>query len=124
MNIERILSVILIAFSIANVIYTSIMLIKKKRQGATKEELESEVYILRRRNEVLCAIPAFINEAEEVFKGVHNPMGKLMYVVTKTQMKAVELGINMTQNEITNEVENKYLATPQKKTTESVVTGG
>lgn len=124
MNIERLLNVILAVFSIANVIYTSIMLIRKKRQGATKEELEAEVYNLRRRDEVLCAIPAFINEAEEVFSGVHNPMGKLMYVVTKTQMKAVELGITMSQNEITNEVENKYLATPQKKTTESVVTGG
>lgn len=124
MNIEQILNIVLIVFSIANVIYTSVVLIKKKRQGSTKEELEQEVYNLRRRNEVLSAIPSFINEAEQVFSGVSNPMGKLMYVVTKTQMKAVENGITLTQSEITEEVENKYLSTPQKKDATHVANGG
>ena len=118
MSIDTVCSILLAALSVFSFGYAIWQTMRKKKQGASAEEVNAELTRQleehNKRAAVFDKIAQVINEAESVFVGVKNPVAKLNYAITKLQIACVEQGVVVPEEELAAEVE-KYLSTPQKK---------
>lgn len=118
MSIDTICSILLATLSFFSFGYAIWQTIRKKKQGANASEVNAELTKqLEEHNKRLAVfdkVAQVINEAENVFAGVRNPVAKLNYAITKLQIACVEQGVVIPEEELAAQVE-KYLTTPQKK---------
>ena len=118
MSIETICSILLATLSFFSFGYAIWQTIRKKRQGANASEVNAELTKqLEEHNKRLAVfdkVAQVVNEAENVFTGVRNPVAKLNYAITKLQIACVEQGVVIPEEELAAQIE-KYLTTPQKK---------
>ncbi len=94
---------------------------KKRTKAETAETIpatDNDIDELNKKIKIFSKIIGYICEAEKVFAGVKNPMAKLNYVITKTQIDAVKNNLTIDDNDIVNYVE-EVLETPQKKSAET-----
>lgn len=94
---------------------------KKRTKAETAEAVpatDNDIDELNKKIKIFSKIIGYICEAEKVFTGVKNPMAKLNYVITKTQIDAVKNNLTIDDNDIVNYVE-EVLETPQKKSAET-----
>ena len=94
---------------------------KKRTNAETAEAVpatDNDIDELNKKIKIFSKIIGYICEAEKVFTGVKNPMAKLNYVITKTQIDAVKNNLTIDDNDIVNYVE-EVLETPQKKSAET-----
>ena len=129
MKVETICSICLAVLSVISLLLTFIKSWRyKKRQailataaGDTTNavpENDNDIDELNKKIKIFSKIIGYICEAEKVFAGVKNPMAKLNYVITKTQIDAVKNNITIDDNDIVNYVED-VLKAPQKKSAET-----
>lgn len=128
MKVETICSICLAVLSVISLLLTFIKSWRyKKRQamlattaGDTNAvpENDNDIDELNKKIKIFSKIIGYICEAEKVFAGVKNPMAKLNYVITKTQIDAVKNNITIDDNDIVNYVED-VLTAPQKKSAET-----
>ena len=125
MKVETICSICLAILSVISLLLTFIKSWRyKKRQailattaGDTTNavpENDNDIDELNKKIKIFSKVIGYICEAEKVFAGVKNPMAKLNYVITKTQIDAVKNNLTIDDNDIVNYVE-EVLETPQKK---------
>ena len=113
MKVETICSICLAVLSVISLLLTFIKSWRyKKRQamlattaGDTTNavpENDNDIDELNKKIKIFSKIIGYICEAEKVFAGVKNPMAKLNYVITKTQIDAVKNNITIDDNDIVN----------------------
>ena len=94
---------------LATIVLFVIYIIKAHRSGNTKGLLA-----------IYSQIPQLVSKAEQIF-GAGNGVAKLNYVLTELRFYAMQHGINITQQELEQQVENVVTTTKNVNTNKTAV---
>ena len=94
---------------LATIVLFVIYIIKAHRSGNTKGLLS-----------IYSQIPQLVSKAEEIF-GKGNGVAKLNYVLTELRIYAIQHGINITEQELEQQIENVVTTTKNVNTDKTAV---